>query len=158
MTLTSLYFRATEACAPCIATRLTALRVCKVTFPVIFLLAFRKHERSAALRTRDLKVWHRGFSTRVIEELHSLALRSAGVAFLSATGRGAKALFSLKRTPKSWRPDGFLGLSLLQQLSVYKFLLNFEGKSVGEDLHALLCLLHARHTPTAKNAAFYSAY
>ena len=120
--------------------------MCKVAFPVIFLLAFRKHERSAALRTRDLKVWHRGFSTRVIEELHSLALRSAGVAFLSATGRGAKALFSLKRTPKSWRPDGFLRLSLLQQLSVYKFLLNFEGKVWRKIFtHCSVCCMHATH-------------
>ena len=38
---------------------------------------------------------------RVIEDPHSLALRSAGVAFLSTTGRGAKALFFFKRTPKS---------------------------------------------------------
>jgi hypothetical protein len=37
-----------------------------------------------------------------------LALRSAGVAFLSTTNVGRKRCF-LKRTPKSWRPDGFVG-------------------------------------------------
>ena len=73
----------------------------QVTFPVILLFAFRKNERGAAFGTRYFKVWHRGFSTRVIEDLHSLAIRSAGVAFLSTTGRGAKALF-FKRTPKSF--------------------------------------------------------
>ena len=108
----------------------------QVTFTVVILFAFRKHERSAALRTIDFKVWHRGFSTRVIEDTHSLALRSAGVAFLSTTDRGTKALFSQTHAEKLWRPDGLLDLSVLQQLSVFKFFRTSLGqKAVAERLH-----------------------
>lgn len=64
-----------------------------------------------------------------------LALRSAGVAFLSTTTCGAKALFFLKRTPKSWRPDGLLALSVLQQFTLFKFFLKFRRQDVAEDLH-----------------------
>jgi hypothetical protein len=82
----SLSFGAAEVCSPCIAAGLTSLRVSQVTFPIILLFPFRKHERSAALRTCNLKVWHRGFSTKVkTEDLHFLALRIAGVTFLSTT-------------------------------------------------------------------------
>src|SRR5256885_14035023 len=107
--------------------------MCKVTLSVILLFALRKHEGSAALRTRDFKVWHRGFSTRVIEELHSLALRSAGVAFLSATVVARKRCF-LKRTPKSWRPDGLFRLSVLQQLDVYKFFVELRREKVSRNI------------------------
>ena len=74
----------------------------QVTFPVILLFPFREHERSTALRTRNFKIWHRGFSKRVKKRIHTLfVLRSAGVAFLSTTGCGTKALFS-NATPKAW--------------------------------------------------------
>jgi hypothetical protein len=94
----------------------------QVTFTVIVLFAFREHERGAALGTRYLKVWHRGFSTRVIEDHHSLALRSAGGAFLSTTGRGAKALFSSNARRKALASRRFVDLSLLHHLGVFKLL------------------------------------
>jgi hypothetical protein len=99
----SLSFGAAEVCTPCVAAGLTSLRVSQVTFPVILLFPFRKHERSAALRTRNFKVWHRGFSTKVkTEDLHFLALRIAGVAFLSTTWLWCESAdFFYKRTPKS---------------------------------------------------------
>src|SRR5688572_21807071 len=49
------------------------------------------------------------------------ALRSAGVAFLSTTSLWDESADFSNATPKSWRPDGFVGLSELQQFSLYKF-------------------------------------
>jgi len=57
-----------EVCAPRITTRLTTLRMSQVTFPIVFLFTFRKGKRGIAFRTRDFKVWHRGFSTRLETE------------------------------------------------------------------------------------------
>jgi hypothetical protein len=60
-----------------------------------------------------------------------MLLRSAGVAFLSATGLWHESA-GFKRTPKSWRPDGLVGVSVLQQFGLYKFfyvnLRSFEEK------------------------------
>ena len=57
--------------------------------------------------------------------LTSLALRSAGVAFLSTTNVwGESAVFSNARR-KAWRPDGLLALSVLQQFTLFKFFLNY---------------------------------
>ena len=109
MAFTSLCFCSTEVCTPCIAAWLTTLWMSQVTFPVILLFAFREHERGTALGTRYFKVWHRGFSVRVIEDFHSLALRSAGGAFLSTTGRGAKALFSSNARRKALASRRFIG-------------------------------------------------
>lgn len=96
LTLTSLSFRATEVCTSCIAAWLTSLRVSQITFPIILLFPFRKHERSAALRTRYFKVWHTRFLHESEMRFSLSALRSAGVAFLSTTVVGRKRCF-LKR-------------------------------------------------------------
>jgi hypothetical protein len=83
---------------------------------------------------------------KVIEDSHSLALRSAGVAFLSTTGRGAKALFLQTHAEKPWRPDGLLDLSVLQQLGLFKFLNEPELETVAERLHrSSLCGSRATH-------------
>lgn len=50
-----------------------------------------------------------------IEDLTLYALRSAGVASLSARGFWHESAGFSNATPQSWRPDGLLGLSLLQQ-------------------------------------------
>lgn len=94
----------------------------QVTLPVILLFAFREHERGAALGTRYLKVWHRGFSMRVIEDHHSLALRSAGGAFLSTTLVVRKRCFCSNARRKALASRRFVDLSLLQHLGVFKFL------------------------------------
>jgi hypothetical protein len=79
--------------------------VSQVTFPVILLFPFRERERSTALRTRDLKVWHTRFlHESAHEDIHSLALRSAGGAFLSTTECGAKALFFTNARRKAGVP------------------------------------------------------
>jgi hypothetical protein len=83
----------------------------------------------------------------------ALALR-----FFQPRTRGAKALFSLKRTPKSWRPDGFIGLSVLQQFTLFKFFVKFELKSVAEDLHQSGFDVAVAQHLTAENLRFRSAY
>ena len=100
--------RTAEVCSARVATRLATLWMSQITFPVILLFPFRKHERSAALRTCNFKVWHRGFSTRGAEDHPSLALRSAGVAFLSTTGLWCESAFSqtLRRKTGSRRLPG----------------------------------------------------
>ena len=70
-----------------------------------------------------------------IEDLALYALRSAGVAFLSATGLWHESA-GFKRTPKSLRPDGLIGLSVLQWFTFfYVFLRTLTNKSVAKDLH-----------------------
>ena len=118
----------------------------QVTFPIVILFPFGKHERSAALRTRDFQIWHRGFSTRVILRFLSLSLLFGALAlrFFQPQLWNESAFFS-NATPKSWRPDGFVAPSLLQQQSVFKFYLN---KSVAKDLHHLVpCGKGATHSP-----------
>ena len=116
-------FGAAEVCSPCVAAGLTSLRVSQVTFPIILLFQFRKHERSAALRTCNLKVWHRGFSTNVkTEDIHFLALRIAGVAFLSTTWLWCESAdFFYKRNAEKLASRGLVGLSVLQQFSLFNF-------------------------------------
>jgi hypothetical protein len=101
LTLTSLSFRTTEVCTSCVAAGLTSLRVSQITFPIILLFPFRKHERSAALRTHYFKVWHTRFLHESEMRFSLSALRSAGVAFLSTTVVGRKRCFSqtLRRKP-----------------------------------------------------------
>ena len=147
MTLTSLSLRAAEVGTPCVAAWLTSLRVSQVTFPVILLFPFREHERSTALRTRDFKVWHRGFSTRVkTRTFNSLALRSAGGAFLSTTGCGAKALILQTHAEKlaSRRLCCLECTPAIQ--SIQFFCANFLPKSVADDLRASGSLSRIRHT------------
>ena len=70
-----------------------------------------------------------------IEDLALYALRSAGVTFLSATGLWHESA-GFKRTPKSLRPDGLIGLSVLQWFTFfYVFLRTLTNKSVAKDLH-----------------------
>ena len=108
MTLTCLSSSATEVGPPCISAWLTAFWMSQITFPVILLFSFRKCERSVALRTRYLEVWHRGFSMSA-ESRHStlFALRSAGVAFLSSTKLWSESAVSQTLRRKATRPDGF---------------------------------------------------
>jgi hypothetical protein len=158
LTVTSLSFRTAEVCAPCVAAWLTSLRVSQVTFPVILLFPFREHERSAALRTHYFKVWHTRFLHESENEVStSLALRSAGVAFLSTTDRGTKALFSQTHAEKLWRPDGLLDLSVLQQLSVFKFFRTSLGQKLWQNVFTSLsdvaCLPHRDR----ENFAFQTA-
>jgi len=68
------------------------------------------------------------------EDIHSLALRSAGVAFLSTTGLWDESAFSQTLRRKAGVPTGFLGLSLPQQISVFKQLF---AKTVAVFLHAV---------------------
>jgi hypothetical protein len=116
--------------------------VSQVTFPVIILFAFREHERGAALGTRYFKVWHRGFSTRVIEDHHSLALRSAGVAFLSTTGRGAKALLFQNARRKALASRRLIGPEFTPAIRCIQI---FYAKTVAEDLHKNPGLWHPRN-------------
>src|SRR5215213_4794718 len=75
---------------------------------------------------------------RVIEDTHSLALRSAGAAFLSTTDRGTKALFSQTHAEKLWRPDGLLDLSVPQQLSLFKFFRRTFGQNLWHNVFTSL--------------------
>src|SRR5262249_10203596 len=51
--------------------------------------------------------------------------------------------------------DGYLGLSVLQQFSVFKFFIaNFRVVSVANDLHKHASLWHASNTRTAKTPVF----
>jgi hypothetical protein len=84
------------------------------------------------------------------EDFHSLALRSAGVAFLSTTNVWGESAVFLKRTPKSWRPDGLLALSVLQQFTLFNFFLRFRRKGVAAELHELRLLWHTRNTELTK--------
>ena len=139
-------FWTTEVCSPRISTWLASFRVSQITFPVILLFTFRKHERSAALRTCDIKVWHRGFSTRVVFEDPLSALRSAGVAFLSTTSLWDESAVFSNATPKSWRPDGLVGLSVLQPLSLFKFLCDLHKKKCGKTSpHVIINVEFAPH-------------
>ena len=64
-----------------------------------------------------------------------LALRSAGVAFLSTTNLwGESAVFSNARR-KAGVPTGLLALSVLQQFTLFKFFLKFRRQDVAGDLH-----------------------
>ena len=56
--------------------------------------------------------------------------------------------FWYKRTPKSWRPDGLVDLSVLQQCGVFNFFVKtFCRKVWREILHArVLCGVYATHT------------
>src|SRR5688572_6533239 len=66
----------------------------QITFPVILLFAFRKCERSVALRTRDFEVFHRGFSTRGNRgRSPSLLFGALASRFFHPRSYGAKALF-----------------------------------------------------------------
>lgn len=125
----------------------------QVSFPVVLLLAFRKRERSAALRTRDFKVWHRGFSMRAESRTPTLfALRSAGVAFLSTTGCGAKALFLKHYAESLRRPDRLVGLSLLQRMGVFKSFMETvwvgsrQNQTVAKSLHEFSVMWLGHHT------------
>ena len=103
-----------------IAAGLAAFWMRQITFPVILLFAFRKCERSVALRTRDFEVWHRGFSTRADSRNSTLfALRSAGVAFLSTTKLWCESAVSQTLRRKATRPDGLLAASVLQRISAF---------------------------------------
>jgi|SRR5688500_7465949 len=96
-----------EVGPPRIAARLTAFWMSKITFLVILLFAFSKCEWSAALRTRDFEVWHRGFSMKAESRNSTLfALRSAGVAFLSSTRLWSESAVSQTLRRKASRPDG----------------------------------------------------
>src|SRR5262249_51218088 len=54
------------------------------------------------------KIWHRGFSTRVKARTFTLLLFGAlALRFFQPQDVVRKRCF-YKRTPKSWRPDGFL--------------------------------------------------
>ena len=110
-----------EVGPPRIAACLTAFWMSQITFPVILLFAFSKCEGSAALRTRDFEVWHRGFSTRAESRNPTLfALRSAGVAFLSSTKLWSESAGSQTLRRKASRPDGLIAASVLQQMTVFK--------------------------------------
>ena len=103
LALTCLSSSATEVGPSRIAAWLTPFWMSQITFPVILLFAFRKCERSAALRTRDFEVWHRGFSTRGESRSSTLfALRSAGVAFLSTHEVMVRKRCFSNTTPKSY--------------------------------------------------------
>jgi len=96
----------------------------KVSFPVVLLFAFGKSERSVALRTRDFKVWHRGFSTRGDPRTVTLSCCFGGLALvlLSATGCGAKAP-TIKHRAGLEPSDTFkLVVSVLQRCGLFKFL------------------------------------
>ena len=128
-------FRAAEVCTPCVAAWLTSLRVSQITFPVILLFPFREHERSAALRTRYFKVWHTRFLHESENEVSTLLLFGALASrFFPPQLWDESAVFS-NATPKSWRPDGFIGLSVLQQYKFFYVILRRPTeKSVAEHL------------------------
>jgi hypothetical protein len=63
---------ATEVCTPRIAAGFAAFRMGQVSFSIILLFAFCKFKRCVAFRTRDFKVWHRGFSKRAESRFHTL--------------------------------------------------------------------------------------
>jgi len=91
------------------------------------------------------------------EDNHSLALRSAGVAFLSTTECGAKALF-YKRTPKSWRPDGYVAVSVLQPFGVIQFFCEDLGKECGGRSSWTHSLWRIRNTDLPQMMVFHPAY
>lgn len=108
LTLTCLSSSATKVGPSRVAARLTTFWMSQITFPVILLFSFRKCERGVALRTRYFEVWHRGFSMRMESRnsTPSLALRSAGVAFLSTTKLWCESPVSQTLRRKASRPDG----------------------------------------------------
>lgn len=74
--------RPTEVLASRISAGLATLWVSQVSFSIVLLFSFRELKRRVAFRTRDLQIWHGGFSKRAARGPLSL-LRSAGVAFHS---------------------------------------------------------------------------
>ena len=146
MPLTSLDFIATEACPPCVAAWLTSLRVSQVAFAVILLFPFREHERSTALRTRDFKVWHRGFSTRMKSRTFILLLFGAlALRFFQPLNVERKRCF-YKRTPKSWRPDGYVACECTPAMRSIQLFLT---ETVADDLHARCSLWRISNTDHA---------
>ena len=87
---------ATEVCTPRIAAGFAAFRMGQVSFSIILLFAFCKFKRCVAFRTRDFKVWHRGFSKRAESRFHTLCSseRWRRVSFNHRVW--AKALFVIK--------------------------------------------------------------
>ena len=132
MTFTSLSFgtASAEVCTPSVAARLTALRVSQVPFPVILLFPFGKHERSTALRTHDFKVWHRGFSTRM----------KRGLSLSCSSERWRRVSFNhilvdrkrcfLKRYAEKLASRRFVGLSVLQQCTLFKFFVDVVWRKI----------------------------
>jgi hypothetical protein len=86
----------------------------QVSFPIVLLFSFRELKRRVAFRTRDLQIWHGGFSKRVCEVPLSF-LRSAGVAFLPTRCVFQSALVIKHYAEKHTRPDTFDGPSLLHR-------------------------------------------
>ena len=149
MTLTSsLPFRAAEVGTPCVAAWLTSLRVSQVTFPVILLFPFREHERSTTLRTRDFKVWHRGFSTRVKTRTFTLLLFGAlALRFFQPQDVARKRCFiNARRKPV---PTVTLLVSVLQQFSLFNFFVKtFCRKVLRKISTPAFSVAHAQHVPT----------
>ena len=150
LTLTCLSSSAAEVGPSRIAAWLTTFWMSQITFPVILLFAFSKCERSVALRTRYLEVWHRGFSMKV-ESRHStlVALRSAGVAFLSSTKLWCESPVSQTLRRKASRPDGYLLASVLQRIAVFNYFML-------QDLVRKFLMCGAHATPLSKHHVIYS--
>ena len=107
----------------------------QITFPVILLFAFRKCERSVALRTRYLEVWHRGFSMRVKSRNSTLvALRSAGVAFLSSTKLWCESPVSQTLRRKASRPDWLIARECTPAYSRIQLLYVAESRQENPDV------------------------
>ena len=122
LTVTCLSSSSAKVGPPCIAAWLAPFWMSQITFLVILLFAFRKCERSVALRTRDFEVWHRGFSMTVKSRNSTLfAHRSVGVAFLSSTKLWSESTVSQTLRPKATRPDGLIAASVLQRIVVFNY-------------------------------------
>jgi hypothetical protein len=120
LALTCLSSSATEVGPPRVTTWLTPFWMSEITFPVILLFAFRKCERSVALRTRYFEVWHRGFSTRAESRNSALFCSSERwrrVSFIHEV-MVRKRCFS-NTTPKSYASRRLIAASVLQQMSVF---------------------------------------
>ena len=138
LTLTSLSFRTTEVCTSCVAAWLTSLRVSQITFPVILLFPFREHERSAALRTCNFKVWHTRFLHESEMRFSTLLLFGALASRFFPPQLWDESAVFLKRYAENPASRRFVGLSVLQQYKFfYVILRRSTRKSVAEHLQPL---------------------
>jgi len=63
----------------------------------------------------------------------------------------------IKRTPKSWRPDVYVLVSVLQQITLFNFFVNALNKKCGGRSSRLCFLWPIRNTEHAESAVFCPA-
>jgi hypothetical protein len=127
--------------------------VSQVTFLVVLLFTFRKHERSAALRTHDFKVWHRGFSRRVkIEESLSMLFGALALRFFQPQSCGTKALFSQTLRRKALASRRLVGAECTPAVQSIQIFYETLREDCGGTSSQVLPMWPTRHTQFAETS------